>query len=124
MESKSEPPPKPCGYIVPDQLIEFIKSHGNDQQLIELIQQRDAFGRKKYGQPLMSEDGRNGIEDARQELGDLLQYAFKSRNQEGFKEFMDMIQSAQVVMQHFSGEPDSVDVLLERLVRLKRIVSL
>ena len=45
--------------------------------LIELVKQRDAFGRAKYGQPLMTNDGRNGLEDARQEMGDLLQYICK-----------------------------------------------
>lgn len=96
-----EPPPKPHGFIVPDQLIEFIQSHGNNIHLIQLIRERDAFGRAKYGQPLMSEDGRNGIEDARQELGDLLQYAFKSKDQQRFEELVELIKSAVSLIEHF-----------------------
>ena len=52
------------------------------ENLITLIEARDAFGFSKYGQHLMSKDGRNGYEDARQELGDLLQYAMKLKMQE------------------------------------------
>lgn len=85
-----EPPPVPQGEIVPDKLIEFLtlsKQALQDREdllvhtdaVIALIKDRDEFGRKKYGQPLMSEDGRNGVEDAKQELGDLLQYLMKCK---------------------------------------------
>lgn len=67
--SVPEPPPQPKGVIVPDALVEFLHKENAPEKLVKLIQDRDAFGRKKYGQPLMSEDGRNGVEDARQELG-------------------------------------------------------
>lgn len=88
--SVPEPPPVPKGQIVPDKLIEFLtlsKEHLQERSdllvhtdaLIALIKDRDTFGRAKYGQPLMSEDGRNGIEDAKQELGDLLQYLLKCK---------------------------------------------
>ena len=43
--------------------------------LIVLVEERNAFGVAKYGQPLMTQDGRNGIEDARQELCDLVSTA-------------------------------------------------
>lgn len=46
-----------------------------------LVISRDAYGSAKYGQPLRVGDGRNTIEDLRQELGDALQYAFKARMQ-------------------------------------------
>jgi hypothetical protein len=72
-----EPPPKPSGLVVPDALIKYLKQDKNNEDLCNLVKQRDAFGRAKYGQPLMSKDGRNGVEDARQEAGDLLQYAYK-----------------------------------------------
>lgn len=39
-----------------------------------LVDARVAFGLKKYGQLLMSEDGRNHEEDCLQELGDAIQY--------------------------------------------------
>lgn len=71
-----EPDPVAEGIVVPEALIKHLTESGYDH-LIPLIRERDAFGRAKYGQPLMSEDGRNGIEDARQELGDLLQYVYK-----------------------------------------------
>ena len=44
---------------------------------LELVQERRAFGLAKYGQPLRTEDGRDGIEDLRQELGDALMYTHK-----------------------------------------------
>jgi hypothetical protein len=80
--SKPEPAPIARGEIVPDILIATIRraTNGPDgDDLIELIKERDSFGRQKYGQPLMTNDGRNGIEDAKQELGDLLQYLQKCK---------------------------------------------
>jgi hypothetical protein len=74
-----EPAPQRAGFVVPEKLIIHLADlldGSNDTQferLIHLIEQRDAFGRQKYGQPLMSQDGRDGCEDARQELGDLMQ---------------------------------------------------
>jgi hypothetical protein len=78
-KSIPEPPPQAKGVVVPDALIKHLEEHHPyiGPNLCYLIKQRDAFGRAKYGQPLMSQDGRNGVEDARQEAGDLLQYAFK-----------------------------------------------
>ena len=92
--SVPEPPPVVGGEVVPDVLINYLTLFKEENKtavsneiqerfikgmdgLVTLVQQRDAFGRAKYGQPLMSEDGRNGIEDAKQELGDLLQYLMK-----------------------------------------------
>jgi hypothetical protein len=88
--SVPEPPPVPKGQVVPGKLIEFLtlskEALQNREDLsvhtdavIALIKDRDTFGRAKYGQPLMSEDGRNGVEDAKQELGDLLQYLMKCK---------------------------------------------
>jgi hypothetical protein len=92
--SVPEPPPTVGGEVVPDVLINYLTLFKDEHKqnipelardkfivnmdgLVSLIHQRDNFGRTKYGQPLMSEDGRNGVEDAKQELGDLLQYLMK-----------------------------------------------
>lgn len=79
LPSVPEPPPRPDGVVVPDALIGYLETLPETDSLVALVHARDAFGRQKYGQPLMSNDGRNGIEDARQELGDLLQYVFKCK---------------------------------------------
>jgi hypothetical protein len=92
--SVPEPPPLPHGLVIPDRLISLLQdlqraeiegSVEHKQQtafylaeLEQLIRDRDAFGRAKYGQPLMSEDGRNGVEDCKQEIGDMLQYFLKT----------------------------------------------
>ena len=81
--SQPEPPPLNKGQNVPSQLIKWLKQESffrrqTRAKAIKLIEERDAFGFKKYSQHLMTEDGRNSIEDARQELGDLLQYLFKA----------------------------------------------
>ncbi|MBX9636019.1 MAG: hypothetical protein K2Q45_00520 [Nitrosomonas sp.] len=115
--SVPEPPPKPNGQIVPTVLCNFIDDLKNFRldpdyddmrneyltKLSNLVQERNAFGMKKYGQPLYSEDGRNGIEDARQELGDLLQYVCKislqsDYNQEEREELLNLIKTAVVVI--------------------------
>jgi hypothetical protein len=112
-----EPPPVPRGIIVPDALLAFIETtkHIHDGsswevgvnlcKLSELVKERNAFGIAKYGQPLYSEDGRNGIEDARQELGDLLQYVFKISLQkerqytvQEKQDLLNMIKTAVVLM--------------------------
>ena len=119
--SLPEPLPKPQGRIVPDHLLSVIEQAQelqldptfdrmrNDhlQKLSELVKQRNAFGMQKYGQPLYSEDGRNGLEDARQELGDLLQYVCKvqmsSENYtvEELEEFLSLFNTAVVLIRYF-----------------------
>lgn len=44
---------------------------------IYYVQQRTELGRTKYGQELHTFDGRNAIEDSKQEAGDLCQYLAK-----------------------------------------------
>lgn len=108
VESKPEPPPKPCGIIVPDALIEYMDEIEGWEPLCQLVKERDAFGRKKYGQPLMSDDGRNGFEDARQEAGDLLQYTFKvflNGDLEGLRKLSKLIQQLDDVVTSFCIAP-------------------
>jgi len=79
--SVPEPAPVNRGQVVADSLLDML--HGCQQpfagKAAELVRQRDAYGRSKYGQPLMTDDGRNTLEDLRQELGDALMYAHKAR---------------------------------------------
>lgn len=113
-KSVPEPAPMPKGEIVPDKLISIIEKMDrfcvNPEvskellKLIELVKERSAFGIEKYGQPLYSEDGRNGFEDARQELGDLLQYACKIKmsNPEAkdIVEFLKLVKTSLVVINY------------------------
>lgn len=71
--------PKPVkeGYEIPPMVIQWLNEHGFHES-VRLVEARDAFGRGKYGQCLMSQDGRDSVEDARQELGDALQYIYKA----------------------------------------------
>lgn len=90
LASIPEPPPKKLGESVPEQLISFLQ----DEKAVQLIKERNEFGMEKYGQPLMSKDGRNTIEDARQELGDLMQYCYKARiNGEDLSEIVSLLPS-------------------------------
>ena len=95
MESKPEPHPLNHGKDIPQLLIAWISSNFTQtikDDAINLIHERDNYGYKKYGQHLMSEDGRNTIEDARQELGDLLQYVFKAKiNNEDISKIRDLL---------------------------------
>lgn len=115
-KSVPEPAPMPKGEIVPDKLISIIEKMDrfcvNPEvskellKLIELVKERSAFGIEKYGQPLYSEDGRNGFEDARQELGDLLQYACKVRmctsagSAQEIQDFLKLVKTALVVINY------------------------
>lgn len=76
--STPEPPPKPGQELVTPALLAFLRDPmGAPPYVLDLVRQRDAFGRAKYGQGLMTFDGRDTYEDLRQELGDALQYTFK-----------------------------------------------
>ena len=77
--SRPEPTPHAQGQVVPDLLCLWLEYIDAPPETLQLIRERDRFGRQKYGQPLMTDDGRDTIEDARQELGDLIQYVFKAR---------------------------------------------
>ena len=82
LKLEKQPPPINKGKRVPDLFIRWIsKTESLDEEskdfAIQLIRARSKYGEEKYGQPLMTEDGRN-VGDAIEELGDLLQYAFRS----------------------------------------------
>jgi hypothetical protein len=44
------------------------------QEAADLVRARMQFGLQKYGTELMTENGRDAIEDCMQEIGDLLMY--------------------------------------------------
>lgn len=78
--SVPQPPPKSGGLLVTPVLLAYLAKNGY-AEAAKLVQERDAYGKLKYKQGLMTDDGRDVVEDARQELGDLLQYAFSARVQ-------------------------------------------
>ena len=79
--SVPEPAPIPGGELVTPRVVEWLKGRSwkGTEDAIALVLARDAFGRAKYGQGLSLGDGRDAVEDLRQELGDALQYAMKAR---------------------------------------------
>lgn len=76
--ARPEPLPRPHGVEVTPRLIQWLGRQPIDarerERIVADILARDAYGRRKYGQPLMSEDGRDHANDARQEILDCLQY--------------------------------------------------
>lgn len=90
--SVPEPPPKNEGVPIHPIALKQLKlleersmrtaSEGSKEDIDRfrlILEQRYNFGMKKYGQCLMSSDGRNSIEDATQELGDLFVYMIKAK---------------------------------------------
>lgn len=73
MASIPEPPPVRRGVEVTPLIINWLEKDGAPDHVKELIS-----ARHQYGQGLMSDDGRDTMEEARQEAGDLLQYLFKA----------------------------------------------
>ena len=78
-----QPTPKNDGICVTDNLLEWIMKDENlspstKEVVIEGIKQRQEYGIRKYNQTLMSNDGRDEVIDAKQEIGDLLQYSYKA----------------------------------------------
>lgn len=81
-EAVSAPQPDPLtrGQPVTPALVAWLGERGEDvEQLVALVEARDAFGRRKYGQPLFSDDGRDVSADFGQELADALQYGMAAR---------------------------------------------
>jgi hypothetical protein len=74
------PPPRNSGIPITPELLEWIDKSDLEFKgyLKDIIEQRTKYGMEKYGQPLMSDDGRDDIIDALQEAGDLIQYVRKS----------------------------------------------
>src|SRR4051812_45104974 len=97
-----EPKPKNEGveiYPIVLKRIEESKMNNEDKNnLIKLLNDRYTFGLKKYGQSLMSQDGRDSIEDAIQELGDFLMYYIKAElNKENTEKLKKIFNSISII---------------------------
>lgn len=79
LDSTPEKSPVKAGEPVTPALIEWLRGQSlHECELLPIIagiEERSAEGLEKYGQVLMSGDGRDSVNDARQELLDFLQYA-------------------------------------------------
>lgn len=107
--SKPEPPPKNRGVAVTPCLVAFLKSKG-ERATGELVKSRSRFGELKYGQPLMTLDGRNSVEDALQELGDLMQYIWKAHmNKEDTTPFMVHMNAMRLILEKVYLDEDPQD---------------
>lgn len=82
--SKPEPAPRAGGELVTPRVLAWLATQAvnvGDEAVaraVALVRARDAFGRLKYEQGLSMGDGRDTVEDLRQELGDALQYGVKA----------------------------------------------
>jgi len=76
--SEPEPEPKAEGERVGSPLMQWLADRDHDDAFY-LVEERIGYGQQKYGQHLHTDDGRDGLEDLRQELGDALLYAQKCR---------------------------------------------
>lgn len=91
--STPEPAPLPMGEPITPALVAWLTTRGLTRAA-ELVTARDAYGRAKYGQPLRLDDGRDAVEDCRQELGDALQYAYRAlRRGDDTRELMALAQA-------------------------------
>ena len=78
--SEPEPPPvaNPESQDVTEALLSWLDQNGSDA-VSPLIRARREYGIAKYNTTLMSHNGRDCVEDARQEAGDLLQYLMQAK---------------------------------------------
>ena len=81
----AQPAPKPDGKQVTPLLVDWLLHEMcgtvSAKKIVEMnaqLMERYDFGMKKYGQPLMTGDGRNEVVDAREEALDMLQYTYKA----------------------------------------------
>lgn len=78
--STAQPDPITRGQPVTPALVAWLTQRGEDvEQLVAIVEARDAFGRRKYGQPLYSDDGRDVSADFGQELADAMQYSMAAK---------------------------------------------
>lgn len=75
-ETKEQPSPKKGGVEVYSILPKYLKGTvgENNEYLQQKLKQRYDFGKKKYGQALMTEDGRDTVRDLEEELLDAIYY--------------------------------------------------
>jgi hypothetical protein len=92
-----QPLPTGSGELVTPSLLALLADHPD---LHALVSARDAFGRQKYGTGLRIHNGRDPIEDANQEIGDLLQYLQQARMEgRDITTLLDMMARAITVFQ-------------------------
>ena len=95
--SAPQSPPTGSGELVTPSLLALLANHPD---LHALVSARDAFGRQKYGTGLRCDNGRDSVEDANQEIGDLLQYLQQARMEgKDITPLLDMLTRAITVFQ-------------------------
>lgn len=73
-----QPKPQAKGYPVYPVLLDYVQTkYGKDSELASLVTDRYWQGMERYGQPLMTDDGRDTESDLAQELMDALYYTQK-----------------------------------------------
>lgn len=75
-ETKQQPVPKKGGVEVYGILQKYLKGTAgeSDEYLQQKLKERYDFGKKKYGQALMTDDGRDSVRDLEEELLDTVYY--------------------------------------------------
>ena len=76
-EHDPQPAPLNEGEDVIAGLARWMLTQGENIDIATLLLQRRQFGVEKYGQPLMSNDGRDSLKDLEDEILDALAYSHK-----------------------------------------------
>lgn len=75
----SEPAPEDGRMPVMPWLVRQLRSLGCADETLALVRSRAAIGLARYGTELRTQNGRNPVNDAREEVGDLLMYLMQAR---------------------------------------------
>ena len=90
MEFKQQPKPVNKGIIVFNLIqsyLDRVEDKSFNNEVLEQLFKRYNFGLEKYKQPLMSNDGRDSVRDANEELLDCIMYIMKCKyNKENISE--------------------------------------
>lgn len=94
--SVPEPPPHEGKELVTPKLIHFLENKCNFSDktrkfLVNLVKERDEYGKGKYKGGLKTFNGRRMEKDAKQEIGDFLQYMYACIMEENTSEEIDKL---------------------------------
>ena len=108
-EQKPQPPPKQGGIEVYTLLNQYLKDTigENNEYLRKKLTERYEFGKKKYGTALQTDNGRDVVRDAEEEVLDLIYYLVSClHSKKDITNLKIMIQTVDDIIENHDEDPN------------------